>query len=237
MKAALTIMKKELKLYFYSPLAYVMGLLLLTLSGYFFYIQCIYQGYSQVHPFMGIFANTLLFAAPLMTMKLLAEEKKKGSIELLFSFPVKPSQIVFGKYLAVALVFTLILLITLIYTFILFVMGNPQVGITFSVYLGVFLQGLALLSLGLFISSLTDSQVVAGIGSLGLGLAFFLINMLGSSLYGAWADIVKEISFSAHLSSFFAGVIDLKDLAFFVLIIVLGLVLSTWRLDGEKWRK
>jgi ABC-2 type transport system permease protein len=237
MNNTLTIMKKELKGYFYSPLAYVIGVLLLGLAGYFYYLWSIAGGFAGIHPMISILSTALLFTAPLMSMKLIAEEKKRGTIELLLTMPVKPGQIILGKFFAVALIFLIIVSITLIHTLVLAIIGNPEAGVTFSLYLGLILEGLALLSIGLFISSLTDSQVVAGISSLGVGLAFFFINLLSSKVGAPWNAIFGELSFGKHLGPFFQGLIDLKDIAFFVLITLLGLGLSTQYLENEKWRK
>jgi len=237
MKAITTIMKKELKGFLYSPVAYVIGVLIIGLSGFFFYLGSIEGGFAGVQPMLVNLAVFLLFAAPLMTMKLIAEEKKKGTIEFLLTLPLKPREIILGKYFAVTLVFLMILGVTLIHTALLFLLGSPEIGVVFSLYLGIILEGMALLALGLFMSTLTDSQVVAGIGSLGVGLLLLLINLLADGLPAPWNTFVGEFSFIKHLSSFFRGMIDLKDAVFFVLAIIFTLSLSIYKLESEKWRK
>lgn len=237
MKNINAVFRKELKGFLYSPIAYVIGVLLIGLAGFFFYLGSIEGGFAGIQPMLVNLAVFILFAAPLMTMKVVAEEKKKGTIELLLTLPLKPADIILGKFFAVSVVFLLILAVTLIHTLVLILLGNPEIGVIFTLYLGVILEGLALIALGVFMSTLTDSQVIAGIASLGLGLLLLLVNLLAEGLPSPWSGLVGEFSFIKHLNPFFRGMIDLKDAVFFILVIVFGLSFSTYYLSQEKWRK
>jgi ABC-2 type transport system permease protein len=231
------IARKELKSLVYSPIAYIVAFFILLIFGLYFYSIPIQHGVAVLHPVFGTLSFFILFLAPLMTMKLVSEEKKKGTIELLLTMPVKPKDIILGKYLAILIIYLGIIAITLIHTLVLFINGNPELGVTLSIYLGVILQGMALLSLGLLMSTLTDSQVIAAVFSLLIGLLMMIVYMLSARMPAPWSDIFAEISFIKHLTSFFRGVVDLKDVAFFLLFTVMGLALSISYLENEKWRK
>ncbi|OHD12160.1 MAG: hypothetical protein A2Y41_09780 [Spirochaetes bacterium GWB1_36_13] len=237
MKMILVIMKKELKGYLYSPIAYIIGVLSLALWGLFFYLGTIQGGFAGLQPMFSFPAFLLLFLVPLMTMKLIAEEKKKGTIELLFSLPVKPKDVVLGKYFAVSIIYLAILSISLLHTLFIFLKGSPEGGLVLSLYIGMIFEGLALIAIGFFMSTLTDSQVIAAISSLGISLFLLLITLISDSAGAPWDSIFGEISFIKHLFAFFKGVIDLKDIAFFILMIATGLTLSINYLENEKWRK
>ncbi|HOJ49618.1 MAG TPA: ABC transporter permease [Spirochaetota bacterium] len=231
------IAKKELASFLYSPIGYVIGFITTGLVGYFFYIDTIYSGFAGMHFTISLLATLSLFTLPLMTMKLVSEEKKRGTIELLMTLPIKTSEIIIGKYFAVLLVFLMILAITFLHFLLILIIGNPEFLVNIGLYFGIILEGMALLSIGIFISTLTDSQVISGLVSIGVGLLLFVINLLSDKVSGIWANIFSEISFGKHLSGFFRGVIDLKDVGFFILITVLGILLSIVYLDNEKWRK
>lgn len=237
MKTTLIIMKKELKSFLLSPLAYVIGVVILVFFGIFFTGISIESGYPELGPTFQNFTFILIFAIPLITMRLVAEEKKRGTIELLMTLPARAQNVIMGKFLAVTIVYVMILGVTLIHTLVLALLGSPAFWPIFTGYLGVILMGMALLSLGLFISTLTESQVVAGLSSLGLGLFLLLIRILSRSASGKAADVIKELSFFDHLNPFLTGLIDLKHVAFFAIFIALGLVLSINYMENEKWRK
>jgi len=237
MNKILIIAKRELSSFIYSPIGYVIAFINIGLVGYFFYIDTIYSGFAGMHFTISLLATLSLFTMPLITMKLVSEEKKKGTIELLMTLPIRTSDIILGKYLAVLAIFLIIIGITLLHFLLVITAGNPEFLVNIGLYIGIILEGMALLSIGLFISTLTDSQVVSGLISIGVGLLFFVINLLADKIAGIWGDILSEISFGKHLSSFFRGVIDLKDVGFFLFLTVLGLLLSIIYLDNEKWRK
>ncbi len=232
------IIKKELISYLYSPITYLITCIFLIFSGISFFNNSIVQGYAGV---ITIFISTsfyiMPFIIPILTMKLFSEEKKTGTIELLLSLPIKTYKIVLGKFLSISIIFIIIISFTTIHTTFLFAGGNPDLGITISTYIGVILQGLSLISIGMFLSILTDSQVVAAISSLALGLLLTLIDVITKYSSENIKKIFSEFSFYRHLLPFFKGVINIKSLIFFLFIIFLGIFMTINYLCNEKFRK
>jgi len=255
MRNIAAIWQREMKSYFVLPIAYVVLTVFIFLSGYFFYsylsqiiqavmMQAQFSQASQPINVPGIVVQALfqtmslilLFIIPMLTMGLFAEEKKRGTIELLMTTPVGHFQVLAGKYLA-SLTFLLIMLVANAVTILpLFVYGEPDLNPILSGYLGMFLYGMTLLAIGLFISTLTENQIVAVIITFGVNLALFVIESLSASATGVTKNVIDYISIISHLEDFTKGVIDTSHIIYYVTFAFLGLFMAYRSLESMRWK-
>ena len=247
------IFKRELRVYFTSPIAYAVIFIFLLIAGYFFYSSVTYfamislqamrnpmvQGLNPAElvlsPMFGNISVVLLLMIPVLTMRLLSEEKKSGTFELLFSYPLRDLDVLLGKYLAALFVVALMIGLTGLYPLIMWGLGAGAWGVTVSGYLGLFLVAGAFLSLGLFVSSLTENQVVAAIVSFGALLLFWVVGW-SASMAGPLARVLEYVSLLKHLANFARGVIDTADVAYYLCFIFLFLFLTLRSLESKWWR-
>ena len=236
MKNIAIIAQKELRAYFASPIAYVVIAAFLAMTGFFFWLIV---SLSREASLRGVFANMaiiLLFIAPALTMRLLAEEQRSGTIELLLTLPVRDWQVVLGKFLASLAVFALMLALTLYYPLLLVWLGNPDRGPIISGYIGLLLVGGAFLSIGVFTSSLSGNQVVAALLGFGAMLILWLIDIAGRLFGPPASDVVTYVSMSQHYFDFVRGIIDSRDVIFFLSVMAAFLFLSVQTLQLRRWR-
>ena len=255
MQNILAIWHREMKSYFVSPIAYVVLTVYLFLTGLFFFgnlTEVVQYTMTQAQMGQGVqpldvpgiviqslFRTTsviLLFLIPMLTMGLFAEEKKRGTIELLLTTPVGNLQAMFGKYLA-SVTFLLILFLTSIMTVSpLFIYGKPDWKPIFAGYLGMFLYGAALLALGLFISTLTENQIVAVVLTFGVCLVLWLISVFATSAVGDARDVINYLSVISHLDDFIKGVIDTSHVIYYLTFAFVGLFLAFRSLESMRWK-
>jgi ABC-2 type transport system permease protein len=189
-----------------------------------------------IRPLVQNMSIVLLFVMPLLTMRLFSEEKKSGTIELLLTYPVTDLAILFGKFLAAALLLLVMLAGTLPFVVLLFGIGDPDPGTLLSGYLGLLLMGAAFMALGIFLSSLTENQIIAAAVSFGSALLFWVLSW-SSTLSGEKVGaVLKQLSILEHLESFNKGILALSDLSFFVLFIAFFLFLTLRSLETNRWR-
>jgi ABC-2 type transport system permease protein len=247
MTNALTVARRELGAYFVSPIAYVVVALFLFIGGAVFWNWDFMPaasafggqppGLRTVQGFMG---TLLLFFAPLLTMRLLSEEQSSGTIELLFTSPVRDWEVVLGKFIAALGLLVLMIAPTLVYALILVTLSDPgsgpDVGPLLTGYLGLLLFGAGIMSLGIFTSSLTRNQVVAAFIGFAIGIVFIIIPGLSRDLPLAWLQkLLAESSPFDHLDGFLRGLIDTGDVIYFLSLIILGLFLATRTLEVRRW--
>ena len=218
---------RELRSYFLSPLAYVVIALFLLLAGYLFALILNSSREANLRPLIQNVSVLFLFIVPAISMRLVAEELRTGTIELLLTNPVQEWEIVTGKFLASILLLLVMLGLTLLYPAFLLIFGNPDRGPMVTGYIGVFLQAAAFLAVGLWASSLTQNQIVAAIVTFGALLILWLSDNLGQFLGGTIGSIVSYTSVVNHFQEFPQGVIDSKDVLYYLTVIAAGLVLST----------
>jgi ABC-2 type transport system permease protein len=241
----LCIFKKELRLYFGSFIAYSLATAFLLLAGYFFYTDLIF--YDLFGDFMDVttslwnyyfldlrFISMLIL--PLLTMRLFAEEKKLGTIELLWTYPLKDPHIILGKFLACFFFFVLMVLCTFVYLLLLssvyqFDWGPPLAG-----YLGIILIGATFIACGTFISSLTENQVVSAMSTYGILVFFWFLTWNEEAVGPQLISVVSRFSLFDRLGDFAKGVINSKDVVFFILATGFFLVLTLQSLESRKWR-
>lgn len=226
--------QRELRSYFLSPLAYVVIALFLALSGYLFALILANGREASLRGLVQNVSVLYLFIVPAISMRLLAEEQRTGTVELLLTNPVQEWEIVAGKFLAAILLVLVMLALTLLFPLFLFIFGNPDRGPIITGYLGIFLQAAAFLAVGLWASSLTQNQIVAAIVSFALLLILWLSDNLGQFLGGTMGQIVSYTSVINHFQSFPQGVIESKDVIYYLTLVVAGIVLSTLSLQARR---
>jgi ABC-2 type transport system permease protein len=254
MKNIWIICQKELRSYFVSPIAYILFIIYAVIFGFFFwnmvgafiYYSMEAQMRGQMFPMnineqivRQLFGNINvinLLLIPLITMRLFAEEKRNGTIELLATSPIHDGEIVLGKWLASVIVYVAMLLFAGLNFLFLFKYGNPDWKPMLIAFLGVLLQAAALLAIGTFISTLTKNQIVAGAVTFAVCLLIFVLGWVGSYQYSVWAQVMTYISTTTHMESFLKGVIDSKDAIYYGSAIFLGLFLTARSLESLRWR-
>lgn len=220
------VFSRELRSYLYSPLAYVVLAVFLAIGGYTFSVVLLATRVAELKGYFGNMGLVLVFLAPVLTMRLWAEEEQRGTAEFLLTAPVKLVHVLLGKYLAAAVVFLLGLALTLVYPLILSRFGDPDWGLVASGYLGFLLLGLTYLAVGLFASTLTGSQMVAGLIGFGLLLAFWIVGWLSEALGDKVGQVGQYLTALGHYEDFLKGVIDTGHLVYFGSFIVLFLLLA-----------
>jgi ABC-2 type transport system permease protein len=238
MHAIWVIARRELVSFFDSLTAYILLVLFLGFSGFFTWIfgsDIFMVGQASLQSFFGISFWTLFFFIPALTMRLLAEEKKTGTIELLLTKAVTDRQVVMGKFLGTLLLVAIALLFTFPYSITLANIGNIDAGQIASGYLGLFLMSAAYVSLGLYASSITSNQIVAFLLTLFIGIFFhLLLDLLAGSLTGFAGQLLQTLSLSSHYESISRGVLDTRDLVYFLSFIFIGLFLSEIQLTKRN---
>jgi len=228
MNSIWTITKRELNSFFDSLLAYIMIVVFLGFSGFFTWIQgadVFFINQASLQSFFSIAYWTLFFFIPALTMRLIAEEKKTGTIEMILTKPVSEMQIVIGKFLATLLLILIGLALTIPYYITVANIGKVDHGAILLGYMGLTLMSSAYISIGIFTSSLSNNQIIAFLLALCIGIFFHIIfDVLSNSLPGFSGKVAHFLSMSTHFESIARGVFDSKDIIFFLSIITLGLV-------------
>lgn len=249
-----TICRRELYAYFVSPIAWVLLTIFAFLSGVFTYIiSASFVRYSLEGQMSGqsmpmnvneqviapLFSNIAvvgLFLIPLISMRLFAEEKRQGTIELLITSPVRDLQIILGKWLASVIMYCALLAVLAADYSFLFMYGNPDWKPVATGFLGIVLQGACLLAFGAFISTLTRNQIVAGAVGFALALLLWILNWTTSFGNSVGVQVLNYLSIVSHMDSFSKGVIDTKDIVYYLSMIFLGLFLTARSLESLRWR-
>jgi ABC-2 type transport system permease protein len=248
-----TIAGKELRGYFASPIAWIIMGLFAFIFGWFFmtYLTYFVQQSQQsqfggpqalnvnmmlIRPLLSNASVLILFILPMVTMRTYAEEKRSGTIELLLTSPLTDLEIIIGKFLGVVGLYVALLGVTLLYVAILFVYGDPEWRPVATGYLGLLLLGGCFISMGLFISSTTKNQVVAGAATFVFALLFWIINWMADSAGPTLGAILSYLSITEHFDDFGKGVIDSKHVVFYLSFIVFGLYLTLKSVDTVRWR-
>lgn len=254
MKNVWILCRKELHSYFASPIAYILLITFGVIFGFFFWnalgafvfesIQSQMSGQSFpmnlnewiIRPLLGNVSVIGLFLIPIITMRLFAEEKRTGTIELLATSPVRDIEIILGKWLAAVVLYACLLLFTAIDFAFLFKYGNPDWKPLLVGYLGLLLLAGALLAIGTFISSLTRNQIIAGAVTFAVCLMFYVFGWVSGYENALWARVLSYMSVATHMESFEKGLLDLKDAIFFVTLIFLGLFFTARSMESLRWR-
>jgi len=249
------IWRKELHGYFVSPIAYFLLTMFAVVAAFFFWIflrdfveygmemqmrgQAVPMNLNEqvIRPLLANTGVIGLFFVPMITMRLFAEEKRSGTIELLATSPIRDIEVILGKWLAALTLYACMLLFTAINFAFLFKYGHPDWKPLAIGYLGLLLQAGALLAIGTFISSLTKNQIIAGAVTFGLCLLLWIISSVGAFEDSTWAKVLSYMSVLTHFEESFAkGVLDTKDAIFYVTLIFLGLFFTARSMESLRWR-
>ena len=228
---------KEIQIYFSSPTAYIVAMIFLAMASFFF-VRDLSNPFPQasMSSFFQGATIILILLAPTLTMRLMAEEQKLGTIELLLTSPVRDWEVVLGKYIA-SLVFLLgTVVLTLYFVILLVIFADPDPGPIWSGYLGLILYGAAALSIGLLTSTLTSNQIVAAVVAMGILLVLYFTDFAAGTLTGLPATIVNEIGLKSHFDDFDRGVIDTKHIAYYLLLTSFFVFLTIRALESRRWR-
>jgi len=254
MNNVLAIAHKELRAYFVSPIAYIVIGFFALLFGWFYigildwFVRQGLQGQmgmgagatnvnqQMIRPLILNVTVVFLFLLPLITMRTYAEEKRSGTIELLLTSPLTDFEIVLGKFLGALALYAVMVALTLVHFGLLFAFGTPEWKPLATAYLGLLLFGGCFIALGLFISSLTKNQIVAGAATFGVFLLLWVVDWISESMGPTGQAILKYLSMTDHLEDFVKGVIDTKHLVYYLSFIAFGLFLTVRSVDTERWR-
>jgi ABC-2 type transport system permease protein len=254
MRNVLIIARKEMGSYFASPVAYILLTMFGLIFGFFFWNALAYfviEGMEMqmrgssfpmnvneqiIRPLLQNVSVIGLFFIPMITMRLFAEEKRTGTIELLATSPVRDLEVIIGKWLAAIVLYGCLLLFTAINFAFLFHYGNPDWKPLAVGYLGLLLQAGALLAIGTFISTLTKNQIIAGAVTFGVCLLLWVLEWVSGYDSSSWARVLSYLSVITHFESFGRGVIDSKDAIFYATAIFLGLFFTARSMESLRWR-
>ncbi len=235
MRNTTTIALKEFKSYLASPMAYVVTGIFLVLTGFFFQSSPTTYSETSINGFLAYGSILLLLLASVLTMRLLAEEKKMGTLELLLTAPVRDSEVIMGKFLGSLGILTAMLALTFYYPILLMWFGDPDIGPIATGYLGLFLLGCTSLAVGLFASSLTSNQIVAVVIAGGILFALWFIGMADDLLPEALGEVTGYLSLYYHFPDFMRGVIDTRGIIYYLSITALFLFLAVRSLENSRW--
>jgi len=259
MKNVSALFQKEMRTYFTSPIAYAVMVVFLLISGYFFYgilssfvdfsMRAAFQAQMYRMPMPKLNVNELairplfqnlsvilIFMLPMITMRLFSEEKSSCTIELLYTSPITKVETILGKYLAALALYVIMILLTMVHQAFFFLYGNPEVGPVIAGYMGVLLMGAGFLSLGLLISTLTENQIIAAVIGFGVFLLLWAIGWLSNFVGPGLGRILSYLSIFEHFDDFAKGVIDTRDIVFYLSFIFFGLYLTYRSLESSRWR-
>ncbi len=228
--------KKELRSFFDSPIAYIVITIFLLITGWFFFSDLFLVNQASLRNLFGIVPFIFMFFVPAVTMRLISEEKRSGTIEVLLTLPVKDYQIILGKFLAGLILIFAAVILTFVYTLTLSGLGDLDFGSVVAGYIGLIFLGAAYLSIGVFTSSLTQNQIVAFITSFVIIFALFMLDKVLIFMPGFLVSFFEYLSVDYHFSNIARGVIDSRDVIYYLSIIFVFLFLAVRALESRKWR-
>ncbi|HTW24325.1 MAG TPA: ABC transporter permease subunit [Candidatus Baltobacteraceae bacterium] len=257
MRSVYAIYRKEMGHYFVSPVAYVVVAVFLIVAGFFFRLymglandqamEMAMQGMGSgmdvpaevLRAFFGLISTLILFLAPMLTMGVYAEERRRGTMELLMTSPITEFQIVLGKFLATLTLFVIMLFPTALYVAYMCFHTDPKMqwALVLTGYLGALLLGASLLAIGSFISSLTESQLIAVVLSFGAILILWVLDFVVRGSDSVAGTVLQYISVIHHYDDFTRGVIDTSSLIYYVSVPILFLFLTVRSIDSIRWRR
>ena len=254
MRNTLIVCQKELKSYFASPIAYLLMAFFALIFGFGFFTatrdfvrfsfqsQMMGRGMPMnvneqvIRPLLGFASTVALFLIPMITMRLFAEEKRTGTIELLLTSPVRDIEIIVGKWLGSMLLYLCILAMSVLNIVMLFAWGKPDLKPVLVAYLGLILQGGTLLAIGAFISTTTRNQIIAGGVTFFVCLLLWLLSWFTAFDSSGFSSVINYLSIVTHFENFSKGVLDTKDIVFYLSMIFFGLFITSRSMESLRWR-
>ena len=254
MRNTLIIFQKELRSYFVSPIAWLLLTMFAVIFGFFFWNGLAYFDYvgmqqqmrgemypmnineQIIRPLLNNASVIGLFFIPIISMRLFAEEKRNGTIELLTTSPIRDVEVIIGKWLAALALYASMLFFTGLSFIFLFRYGNPDWKPLLIGYLGLLLQAGCLLAIGTFISTLTKNQIIAGAATFAVCLMFWVFEWVSGYETATWAKVLSYMSVTVHFESFARGVLELKDAVYYATLILVGLFFTARSMESLRWR-
>lgn len=232
----LAVAEREVRSYFVSPVAWVVTAMFIAMWGFLFGVILSGSREANLRPVLNNFSVTFLLAGPLITMRLIAEEARTGTLELLLTQPLREVELVLGKYLGAIVFLVFMLAMTLYFPILLEIFGNPDEGPMVAGYIGVLLQGMAFLAIGLMASALTQNQIIAAAVTFVTLLILWLSDALARVVGGTAAQVAQYVSITKRFEDMPRGVLDTKDVVFFLSIVVVCLFITTQLISARRWR-
>lgn len=248
-----TIWKKELRSYFFSPIAYILTAIFLAITAYFYntilqlFVQFQFQRMFGMgggpnltdHFLRPLYSNTviiLLLITPILTMRLFSEEKKQATFEFLLTSPITTTQLVLGKYFAGLTVFVVMVILTFTYPVFLFIYSTPEVGPIITTYIGLIFMGSIFVGVGVFSSSLTENQIISAVVAFGILLILWVIGWASRTAPHSIASGINYISLMDHFSNLSKGILSTRDLTYFLSFDGFLIFLTVSVVESQKWR-
>jgi ABC-2 type transport system permease protein len=238
-----TIAKRELRQYFNSPIAYAVMFLVMLVQGLIFYVNFYFASVQQYVPDIKMVLSPMvtifLFTTPAITMRLLADEQKTGTLEVLMTKPIRDWELIVGKWLGAMLFYLVTIAFTWVYPLILSFVVKPGIdlGLVLAGYLGIVLMVAAFIAIGVFASSLFSNQIAVFFTTLGILLVFWLIDYPGQAFGGAAGSVMQYLGLTGHFfNSFYNGMIEVKDLIYYLSLTIFALFLGSASIESRRWR-
>lgn len=232
------IFKREIKAYFYSPIGYIFVAVFAAFGGWFFTTMNLLSMSGELSYLFSNLMTVFLFLIPILTMRSLSEEKNSKTDQLLLTAPIRITNIVLGKLLAALAVFGVALVITLLYPLILSMFCDPAWGEIFGNYIGFFLMGAAFISIGIFISSLTENQIISAVCTFAILLLLFMINWISGFVQNEFLkQVINWLAITDRFSDFSRGIIDLGSVIYYLSIVAVFVFLTVRHLEERRWHK
>ena len=232
----LAILKKDFKAYFTSMIGWIVLFAFFAVSGFFFYFTTIMMDTSDMSGILSMMIFCAMIVAPLLTMKLMSDEKRLKTDQLIYTAPVKISSIVMGKFFAAMILYCICILITVVYALTVNVFVAPDWNMIILTMIGLIVTGAALISIGLFFSSITESQIIAMICSYGVMFAIYLLSIVNSIISIDWLNsIISAVSIFDRYTSFSSGILNLSDLLFFISCTAVFNFFTVRVIEKKRW--
>jgi ABC-2 type transport system permease protein len=230
------IFKRDFKAYFTSPLGYVFIALFILVLNIYFFVTCVYAGSNQLTSVFNFIIYMLIFTIPILTMRTFSEDYKMKTDQLLLTSPVKASGIVLGKFLSALAVFTVAMIFTLIYVIVIAAFGTANIGVAVGNYIAIYAVAATYISIGIFISSLTENQLVSCIATLAVFLGLYLLDYTYDILNVTWLkNVIYWVSLFRRYNTFYIGVFSVADFFYYVSIAAVFLFLTVRVLEKKRW--
>ncbi len=232
----LAVLKREFRAYFQSPLGYVFISAVFFFSGYYFFTYNLYGNTTNMSTLFGLLFPVVLFLVPILTMRLMSEDKRSKTDQLLLTAPISRAGIVLGKYCAAAAVFSVAIAATMAQAAVMSFFATPDWPVILGNLIGLLLLGITLIAICMFLSALTESQVIAAVAGFVVSLFLMLVDALALVVNSSFLQaLFRNLSFKQRYTSFTLGILELPSIVFFLSICVLFVLLTVAILDKERW--
>jgi len=236
MSPALVISRREIRTYFNSAVAYIVVTVFTVLTGYLFFTQLFIEKQADMRGFFNIMPLLFMFMVPAITMRLLADEKSSGTLELLITMPVRDWEVVVGKFLAAMALLCTAIGLTLVFALTVRGLGPLDRGPAIGGYLGLVLMGGAYVAIGVMASALTRNSIVSFILAFAISFGLYLLGRLTQFLPQSWQGLVAYLSIDGHFENIGRGVIDSRDVIYYLSVMAVGLLIATLSLESRRWK-